>query len=74
MNTTERRRGTIVRRIVDRSFGFIRDPATNEEFFFHAADLENCEFPSLDDGEIVSFVARTTAKGPRAEQVRRLGG
>jgi len=68
----DRRQGTIVRRVVDRSFGFIRDPATGEEFFFHATDLENCEFGQLLDGDATSFVPKATPKGARAEQVRRL--
>lgn len=68
----ERRHGTIVRRIVDRAFGFIRDPASGEEFFFHASALENCEFGNLQDGEAVSFAPKTTPKGLRAEEVRRV--
>jgi len=67
-----RQEGTIVRRVEGRGFGFIRNPVTNEEFFFHATELENCEFPNLRDGDRVSFLGLASPKGPRAEQIRKL--
>ena len=72
MPAPDRLRGTIIRRIVDRGFGFIRAAATKEEFFFHKDDLENCEFAHLSDGDTLSFKPKATPKGPRAEEVRRV--
>jgi len=78
MNTEEplyfgRTQGIVMRRVVDRGFGFIRD-RVGEEFFFHQSDLENCTFESLQEGITVSFRAKATPKGARAVEVRIVDG
>lgn len=67
--STERRAGTVKRCVRERGFGFILD-GDGEEFFYHRADLENCEFESLLEGASVTFVPTSTAKGARAVEVR----
>jgi cold shock CspA family protein len=62
--------GTIVRLVVDKGFGFLRDP-TGVEYFFHRTA---CAVPleTLDVGDVVTFTASASPKGPRAEQVERV--
>jgi cold shock CspA family protein len=62
--------GTIKKVVADRGFGFIvAEDAT--EYFFHRASLDSSlDFDRLTGGERVAFEIETTAKGPRATQVR----
>lgn len=67
-----RARGTILRLVFDRGFGFIRGTESGLDFFFHRTSLENCELEDLSPGTEVSFEPLTTVKGARAEHVTRL--
>ena len=66
--TSDRLRGTIKRLIVDRAFGFIKVPS-GQEYFFHASDVRDLQFGTLQEGGSVTFRPGRTAKGPRAEDV-----
>jgi cold shock protein len=59
-------KGTIARLISTRGFGFITNPATGEDFFFHASAVENRPFVDLVVGEQVEFEVEPSARGPRA--------
>jgi len=72
--STDRLRGEIIRRVEDRGFGFILEPISGEEYFFHQSDLENVDFLLLADRQEVSFVPKSTPKGPRATAVRVIAG
>lgn len=70
--------GIIKKIIIPREFGFILDPITHEEYFFHRDDFTG-HWPDLisdhegDKGHIkVSFEKRDSPKGPRASNIRRL--
>lgn len=69
---SERLRGKVIRRVRERRFGFIVADVTNEEFFYHADDLENVDFVALDEQDVVTFVPTAAPKGPRAVEVRRV--
>lgn len=60
--------GTI-KRLTDRGFGFI-DTGSNDDMFFHSADLEGVSYEELQEGQRVSYTAGQGPKGPRAENVK----
>jgi CspA family cold shock protein len=67
-------RGTVVRLIRDRGFGFIRLQDGSEVFFHHSA-MNPGEFDSLQDGEELEFSIEQDprGRGSRAANVRRIG-
>lgn len=70
-------KGTVKRIIEDKNFGFIKS-SDGKEYFFHKSKY-NSNWDELvqDYEEIevkVEFDEVTSSKGPRAENVRRLGG
>ncbi len=60
----------IIKRLMDRGFGFIK--AEDEtELFFHRNDLEGVEFSSLSEGQEVEFEKGQGRNGrPAAAKVR----
>ena len=57
-----------MRRIIrDKHFAFVS--AQGSDYFFHESACD--EFDALTEGDAVTFVPTTGAKGPRAEAVRR---
>ena len=55
----------------DKGFGFIRD-ASGKEVFFHQSAIFGETIDDLREGDGVEFeMGETTAKGPRAANVRR---
>lgn len=67
-------RGTIVRLIRDRGFGFIR-LQDGSEVFFHHSSMGPGEFDSLQDGEEMEFTIEQDprGRGTRAANVKRAG-
>jgi CspA family cold shock protein len=67
-------RGTVVRIIRDRGFGFIR-LEDGSEVFFHHSSMNPGEFDSLQDGEELelSIEQDPRGRGSRAANVRRAG-
>jgi CspA family cold shock protein len=58
--------GTI-KKLVDRSFGFIQ--GEQGEVFFHRSAVKGTQFESLREGQVVSYVEGKGPKGPRADSV-----
>jgi CspA family cold shock protein len=70
--SNDRKAGTITRLVPDRVFGFIHCPEDVRDYFFHQAQLENCTFGQLAEGDSVSFVAGEGPKGKiEAQEIRR---
>jgi CspA family cold shock protein len=67
-------RGTVVRLIRDRGFGFIRLDDGSEVFFHHSA-MNPGEFDALHEGEELEFTIEQDprGRGSRAANVRRVG-
>jgi len=62
-------RGTVVRKIPEKGFGFIRHEETGLEYFFHMSACGQQLFDELQQGDLVEFAATRTDKGPRAVEV-----
>ena len=71
-------RGIIKRIVEDRRFGFIRSANDKTEYFFHASEYKSNWDELVQDYEetqvLVEFDRVESSKGPRAENVRRIGG
>lgn len=63
--------GTIAR-LTDRGFGFISREGEDSDLFFHANELQNCEFNELREGDAVSFEIAEGPKGMNAVNVNRV--
>jgi cold shock CspA family protein len=61
-------KGTIVRIMGDKDFGFIQGE-DNKDYFFHRTALQNIEFTQRLTGLSVEFEDTQTSKGLRAEHV-----
>jgi cold shock CspA family protein len=61
--------------VPERSFGFIKEVGTNNEYFFHRANLRrNRDWPRCTEGCEVSFQANPEhPRGPQALNVKVLG-
>ena len=63
--------GKIKKLLADKGFGFIRDDG-GTEYFFHQSAIYGEGIDMLREGDSVEYtVGRDSAKGPRAENVRR---
>jgi len=62
-------KGTIVRLIRDRGYGFIATE-DGKDVFFHQTDLRGLRFDSLKEGQSLEFEVETGPKGPRAVDVK----
>ncbi len=64
-------RGSVVRLIRDRGFGFIK-MENGQEIFFHATGIVGYPFDNLSEGQSVSFEISedTRGRGQRAVNVR----
>jgi CspA family cold shock protein len=47
-------KGTI-QKVMDRGYGFIKPEDSDEDLFFHANELQNADFNSLQEGDAVEF-------------------
>jgi len=61
--------GLIQRLYTDKGFGFLRNPDTGEEFFFHRSVVKGARFDDLREQQTVQFEAGQGPKGPRADSV-----
>jgi cold shock protein len=56
-----------IKKLVDRSFGFIE--GERGELFFHCSAVKGASFESLHVGQEVTYTEGRGPKGPRAESV-----
>ena len=62
--------GTLIR-IIDETFGLIRNEA-GKELFFHSSAYEGGAFDKLSEGQRVSYDPGDGPNGARAQNVRRI--
>ena len=58
----------VIKKILN-GFGFITPEGESKDIFFHANDLVDVEFDSLNEGDAVTFDMGTSDKGPKAENI-----
>jgi cold shock protein len=68
-----RETGTVERFMDDKGFGFIKPDGGGKDVFVHHSAIEGTGFKSLSQGERVEFDLVDDPKGPRAENIRRMG-
>ncbi|MAZ56623.1 cold-shock protein [bacterium] len=61
-------KGTIAR-LMDKGFGFIAIEGEEKDLFFHANELQNADFNSIQEGAEVEFEVAEGDKGPQATKV-----
>ena len=61
--------GTI-KKLTDKNFGFIARDEGGNDLFFHANNLVDVDFESLQEGGKVEFEIIDTPKGQAADQVK----
>ena len=62
-----------IKRLTDKGFGFITpDGGDGKDVFFHSSALQGVDFPSLREGDAVTFDVEDSEKGPRAINVARV--
>lgn len=61
-------KGTVVRLVKEKPFGFIRGEDGNE-YFFHTQSILNGGIKDVKYGQQVTFTPSEGEKGPRAEEV-----
>ena len=63
-------KGTVVRIIRNRGFGFLKQE-DGTEVFFHRTALQGVDFDTLTEGLTLEFDIEQGDKGPRAANVRK---
>ena len=63
-------KGTVVRIIRNRGFGFLKQE-DGTEVFFHRTSLQGVDFDTLTEGLTLEFDIEQGDKGPRAANVRK---
>lgn len=63
--------GTI-KKLTDKNFGFIAPEEGEKDFFFHANNVADNGFASLNEGDKVEFEIIESQKGPAADKVKKI--
>ncbi len=63
--------GTI-KKLTDKNFGFITQDEGGNDLFFHANNLVDVDFDSLQEGDKVEFETTDTPKGQAADKIRKV--
>ncbi len=61
----------VVKKKMDKGFGFIAPDDGGKDIFFHTNSLVGVDFLSLNEGDTVTFEVESTEKGPNAVNVQR---
>lgn len=64
-------KGTIDR-LMDKGYGFIKTEASEKDLFFHANEVQEIDFNTLNEGDEVEFEITEGQKGPQAVRVSRV--
>lgn len=62
----------IIEKKLEKGFGFIKTDASEKELFFHANEVQNIDFNSLNEGDEVEFEIAEGQKGPQAVNVSKV--
>ncbi len=65
-------KGTVKRVMRERGFGFI-SAEDGREIFFHQSELQNTSFDALQEGDQLEFDVVKGDKGPKAENIKKIG-
>lgn len=60
-----------IARLMDKGFGFISREGEEKDLFFHATELVDTDFNSLNEGDEVTFEVENGEKGPNAVKVQK---
>lgn len=61
----------VIKRKIDKGFGFIAVEGQEKDLFFHSKSLVGVTFDELNEGDQVSFDMEDSPKGPNAVNVKR---
>jgi len=61
-----------IARLMDKGFGFITADGFEKDLFFHASELQNIDFDSIQEGDTVEFETQDGPKGPQATMVSKI--
>ncbi|MBA3285386.1 MAG: cold shock domain-containing protein [Nitrosopumilus sp.] len=61
----------VIKKIMDKGFGFISPEEGGKDIFFHSNSLVGIQFNELREGDAVSFETEDTEKGKNAINVER---
>jgi CspA family cold shock protein len=61
----------VIKKIMDKGFGFISPENGGKDIFFHTNSLVGVQFDELREGDAVSFDTEDTEKGKNATNVQR---
>ena len=56
---------------MDKGFGFIKTEGAEKDLFFHMNELQDIDFNSLREGDVLEFEVEEGQKGPQAVKVHR---
>jgi len=62
----------IIKKLTDKNFGFIAQDESGDDLFFHANNLVDADFNSLQEGDKVEFEIIDTEKGQAADKVKKI--
>jgi len=61
----------VIKKLMDKGFGFITPEDGGKDIFFHSNSLVGVQFSELHEGDAVTFETEDTAKGKNAVNVQR---
>jgi CspA family cold shock protein len=56
--------GTVATLVREKNFGFIKVEGMEKDLFFHANQLKNVDFASLNEGDTLSFEVAPSERDP----------
>ncbi len=61
----------VIKKVMDKGFGFIAPEDGGKDIFFHSNSLVGVQFNDLREGDAVSFEVEDTEKGKNAVNVQK---